>query len=768
MVRALAAPLAGAHFVLPLTAVCLSGLGGGIGPGLLAAALSAALYFPVLSPEVGSYWVAADYHQYRFLAFAGTALLAATTTGWLRSAYRNRARALAAVTEQFDFLHAVTQNLSDGICAFDAEGRLTFMNPAAARMLGWSQEERLGEPVHSIVHARGPDDAVPKKSCPWLAVLSTGRPHRDHDTLLTRKDGSLLPASCAISPIWKESRVSGLVLSFQDFSRHRFLEETSRLLEDSSDPEAMLRSVARLAVGSLGNWCTVALVDSGGRPRLVALETAEPGKQDVARDLLETARNLGGPSASSYKPDRYPIDLMAEHGVGRVLRTGEAELVRGDSSGEIQAAGAREELLCGVAVESSMGVPMRARGRLLGAIGVAVAGPGRRFDEQDLAVGEELARRCALAVDNAALTRSAQEGQRARDEALAVVSHDLKGPLANILMASATLEKVLDKLAPGKEGDPARRSSRVVTRCAGRMARLVEDLQDFASIEAGRFSIVRAPHAPAAIAREAVESFQPMAEERGVLLVANFSQESLAIQCDRDRIIQVLSNLLANAIQASLRGGTVTVSVSEAAGQAVFSVEDAGPGIPPDELPSIFDRYRRGRLSHYKGAGLGLAIARKIVELHGGRIWAESTLGHGSAFRFRLPAVRLEARSDILVVDDDSDLRCALRTALELEGYRVALAANGREAWEWLQSAPPPALILLDLMMPVMDGSQLLGLVRADSRMRTIPVVLATAFGSLAQPVAGESQGLLGKPFDVDRVLQLASRYCRPRLAGTN
>ena len=562
-------------------------------------------------------------------------------------------------------------------------------------------------------------------------------------------------------------RARALAIVDKQLGAHRFLAEASRVLEESGELDAILNGVARLAASHLGNWCAIALLDSSGRPRLVAVETAEPGKEDVARDLLETARNL---AVSSYRPDRYPIDLAAEHGLGRVLRTGEAELVREieGPAGEAGLPAANEEILRGVEIESFMGVPLRARGRLLGAIGFAVAGSRRRLDEHDLAVGEELARRCALAVNNAELQRSAQEGQRARDEALAVVSHDLKGPLANILMASQNLEKMLGRLAPGPEGDAPRSSSRVVTRCATRMARLVDDLQDFASIEAGHFSVVRAPHAPASIAREAIESFQPMAEDNGVRLTSSFAQGSLAIGCDRDRILQVLSNLLSNAIHASPRGETVTVSVSEADDHAVFSVEDAGPGIPPDELPSIFDRYRRGRSSQYKGAGLGLAIARKIVELHGGRIWAESTLGRGSVFRFRLPAVRLEARSDILVVDDDTDLRCTLRKALELEGYRVALAANGREAWERLQAAPLPALILLDLMMPVMDGAQFLGLVRTDTRMRSIPIVLATAFGSLAEPVAAESQGLLAKPFDVEQVLQLASRYCRPEPSRPN
>jgi signal transduction histidine kinase len=573
--------------------------------------------------------------------------------------------------------------------------------------------------------------------------------------------------SCTSSPIWKDGRVAGLVLSFQDFSAHRFLAHASRLLEDSRDSDAMLKSVARLAASNLGNWCTVVLLDSGERPRVVAVETSDPDKAQVARDLLETARNLGGTSVSSYKPDRYPIDLSAEHGMGRALRTGESELLHevGDSAGEAKAAVAREELLAGVEVQSFMGIPMRAGGRLVGAIGFAIAGSARRFGEHDLAVGQELARRCALAVDNAQLYRSAQEGERAREEALAVVSHDLRGPLTNILMMSKTLEK----LAPeGPLGDAARSGNLVVIRCATRMTRLVDDLQDFASIEAGQLSVVRAPHAPDSIAREAIEAFQPMAEASGVLLAEDFTPGGLAVECDRDRILQVLSNLLDNAIHASPRDATVTVSVAEDAGQAVFSVKDTGPGILPDELPNIFDRYRRGRSPNYKGAGLGLAIARKIVELHGGRIWAESTPGRGSAFRFRLPAVRLEARSDILVVDDDIDLRCALRNALEPEGYHVALAANGREAWEWLQSAPLPALILLDLMMPEMNGAELLELVRADTRLRSVPVVLATAFGSLAKPVAAGSQGFIAKPFGIEQVLELASRYCPPRPATAN
>ena len=122
-----------------------------------------------------------------------------------------------------------------------------------------------------------------------------------------------------------------------------------------------------------------------------------------------------------------------------------------------------------------------------------------------------------------------------------------------------------------------------------------------------------------------------------------------------------------------------------------------------------------------------------------------------------------EVRSGVLVVDDDADIRRALRNVLELQGYRVALAANGREAWERLQSAHVPALILLDLMMPLMNGAEFLGRVRADTRLWSVPIVLVTAFRSLAEPVTAESQGFLAKPFDVEQLLDLVSRFCPPR-----
>ncbi|OFX20890.1 MAG: hypothetical protein A2V77_24585 [Anaeromyxobacter sp. RBG_16_69_14] len=552
-------------------------------------------------------------------------------------------------------------------------------------------------------------------------------------------------------------------------SRSAFLAEAGALLSESLDYSRTLAGIARLCVRSMADWCVIDVLE-GREIRRVGGAHADPGKEPLLRELRQ----------------RYPPRPDSPGPAVMVLRTGEPLLISSLTDDEIRRRFQDEEhaqLIRELGTRTAIAVPLVARGQTLGVISFYSASPERRYGPVDLELAQELARRAALAIDNARLYRDAlglaeaerlraeaeaanralqqqaralEAGKLAREEVLAVVSHDLRGPLSAILTSSKTLEKV----APGGAGAEA---ARLITRSATRLTRLASDLLDFSAIEAGRLSVVRAPHEAVSLAREAVETLQEMAQDHGVRLATDSVPAGLTIECDRDRIIQVLSNLLANAIHVSPKGGTVALSVATDQGQAVFSVKDAGPGISPEELPRLFDRYSRGRSASYKGTGLGLAIARRLVELHGGEIWAESAPGCGSTFRFRLPAASLGVRSEILIVDDDADIRSSLKAVLEIEGYGVALASNGFEAWELLQSAPLPALVLLDLMMPVMNGAELLGRVRADDRLQSVPVVLVTACESLAQPVAAKSQGSLPKPFDPRHVIELASRYCTPR-----
>jgi signal transduction histidine kinase len=226
----------------------------------------------------------------------------------------------------------------------------------------------------------------------------------------------------------------------------------------------------------------------------------------------------------------------------------------------------------------------------------------------------------------------AEQATRAREEILSVVSHDLRNPLGTILMAATGLLTI----DTGDRGHRIRSLGERIHRQAALMARLIEDLVDFAGIQAGRLAMEPATHAPSDIITIAGDMFTSLVDERGVTLDVRVNPQLPAIRCDSDRVVQVLSNLLANALKVTPRGGTISVGVDAPNDEVVFFVKDTGPGIDATELPNLFERYWRSPSAAYKGAGLGLSIARGIVDAHGGRIWAESQLGSGSTFYFSL------------------------------------------------------------------------------------------------------------------------------------
>ncbi len=233
----------------------------------------------------------------------------------------------------------------------------------------------------------------------------------------------------------------------------------------------------------------------------------------------------------------------------------------------------------------------------------------------------------ALATENGRLYAEAQRAVQVRDDLLAIVSHDLRSPLWTILMAT-------DVLAAG--GDPTSAVERI-RRAAQLMVRLIEDLLDFASIEAGRLSIRRRPQDPAGLLRDAVASAEAAARAKGLTLTIDLPAAVPPVHGDADRLLQVLANLTGNALRVTGRGGRISLAAEAKDGEVLFTVADNGPGIDAAALPHLFERYWRGDAAAYKGSGLGLAIARGIVNAHDGRIWATSTLGHGATFQFTVP-----------------------------------------------------------------------------------------------------------------------------------
>ncbi len=226
-----------------------------------------------------------------------------------------------------------------------------------------------------------------------------------------------------------------------------------------------------------------------------------------------------------------------------------------------------------------------------------------------------------------------------RDEMLQVVSHDLRTPLATVTLGAAALGRLPD--GP----DAAAQARRAATRIAAageRMSRLIDDLLDLEGLEDGRLSIRAAPCDPADLIGEAADQLREAAREKGLDLCLSAVPGLPRVACDRDRILQVLGNVASNAVKATERGAVCLAAESQG-GAVAFRVRDTGPGISPDDLPHVFDRYHRGSDPRWRGSGLGLAIARALVEAHGGRIWAESQDGEGTSVTFTLPAAEPEA-----------------------------------------------------------------------------------------------------------------------------
>ncbi|HKE14622.1 MAG TPA: PAS domain-containing sensor histidine kinase [Kofleriaceae bacterium] len=225
----------------------------------------------------------------------------------------------------------------------------------------------------------------------------------------------------------------------------------------------------------------------------------------------------------------------------------------------------------------------------------------------------------------------AQHAIRMREEVLAVVSHDLRNPLAAIQMAAALL---LLRLGADMR---SRKQVETIHRSATRMEHLLGDLLDMASIQVGRLSLERRLEDAGEVLHEAMEVHVPSAREKGMHLSRSCDLGDVKLECDRDRVLQVLGNLIGNAIKICQPGDSITVTCVPAGGEALFAVSDTGPGIPEAELPHLFEPYWSAERHAKKGTGLGLYISKGIVEAHGGRLWVESTQGAGATFYFTLP-----------------------------------------------------------------------------------------------------------------------------------
>ena len=398
--------------------------------------------------------------------------------------------------------------------------------------------------------------------------------------------------------------------------RAAFLAEASRVLALSFDTRSMLATLARLAVPEVADACVVDLAGADGRMQRAAAAHADP----ECEALLCAADGLWG----GVLPLEHPLVRQLTDGQFVLLNDVESEL------GGYELEGAAHELLLRLAPRSVASVPLVSVGRFVGSVTLVGARGGRTLDADDLALAEELARRILSALDGAQLYHDALHATRARDEILGVVAHDLRNPLNTIRMAVQLLEED----APQAQ----RRTLGTLSRAAGRMDGLIQDLLEVTRIESGRLTLERRPESVRVLLAEAKSMLGPLAQARSLVLEVLTDQAVPDVPMDVARVLQVISNLVGNAIKFTPAGGRITLACEPDAEGVRFRVADTGPGIPADQLSRVFSRFWQAGKADRRGVGLGLSIARGIVEAHGGRIWVESEEGEGSTFYFTLPA----------------------------------------------------------------------------------------------------------------------------------
>ncbi len=478
--------------------------------------------------------------------------------------------------------------------------------------------------------------------------------------------------------------------------------------------EGTLVAAARACVAGTARACVLEWVDDG--PTLRAVAHVDPGHERAMRELdirrrhwlavVEGATRAGEPLLARVTPDAW---------------TGEG----GEAWAAVDGAGA-----------SLLVVPLETHGHVRGAMSLVRSAGDEPFVVADVAEARACADRIAAAVDVGRSLEKASHAVRARQRLLAIVAHDMRTPLSAISLTACQLERRSDDAAVAA-------AAQAIARSACRLERLVRDLLDFTSIDAGRLRMQLERDSVADAVTAAVDTHRVVAGLRAIELEVEPAARSLLVLCDRERLLQILSNLMGNALKYTPARGTVRVRLARSARDVVISVEDAGPGIPPEELPRIFDEYWQSERSR-GGVGLGLHITRALVEAHHGTIWVESEPGRGSRFSFSLPIDDRDGGTPrVLVVDQDASTRHQIAAILASGGFYVDVAASGADAWDALQSGEPPAVVFVEPVAPSLDGWELGDAIRADPVLSHVPTVV------------------VDKPIRADALLDVARGHAR-------
>ena len=693
------------------------------------------------------------------------------------------------------------ESAPDAIVIANARGDITLVNKQTEILFGYEREQLVGQRVEMLLperfherhrQHRGIYQADPRTRPMGLGLDLAGR----------RRDGTEFPAEISLSPLTTEEGmlVTAVVRDVTERKRAEservqlaaeqaaraaaertadrasFLAEAGSLLASALDYEKTLTHLTRLVVPRLADVCAVDILD-GTATRRLAVAHVDPAKEALVRELR---------TRFGFNPD-------APSGVPSVLRTGRSAFLRHVRDADLVIAAQSPEQLAmfrALGMKSWIIAPLAARGRVLGAITLVMADSGRSYDDGDVALAEDLARRAAVAIDNAQLYQEAQVANRSKDEFLATLSHELRTPL-NAVYGWARM------LRAGEVADEARgRALEAIERNSRAQCQLIEDLLDIARIGTGKMRLDVRPIDPATVIAAALDAVRPAGEAKQIRLHSVLDPKAGPVAGDPDRLQQVVWNLLSNAVKFTPKGGRVEVQLQRVNSHVEILVSDTGQGIDADDLPHIFERFRQvetGPTRSHGGLGIGLALVRHLVELHGGTVHAHSAgKGAGATFVVKLPLAiahvaphepsRVHPTADrgtplamipdqlrgvdVLLVDDDVDSLEFVRTLLERAGATVLAAGSAKEALEALgrQSVD---IIISDVEMPGEDGYTLLRRIREAGHDATrLPVVALTAYGRVEDRIRALSSGFalhVPKPVEPAELIAVVASVVRGR-----
>ncbi|MCA1641976.1 MAG: PAS domain S-box protein [Acidobacteria bacterium] len=684
---------------------------------------------------------------------------------------------------------------------FYAHARLAECNDVMARMYGFERAEEIeGARLQELIPRNEANAAYLR------AAIRSGYRMTDAESEERDREGNtkyFLNNLVGIVEGGSLRRVWGTQRDVTERRRveeeQKFLSDATTILASSLDYESTLDAVAHMSAAYLADYCLVDLLEDDGTIRRLVVAHRQPEREAAWREMQR----------------RFPIVADARHTVNKVLRTGEPDLFT-ELTGEVLARAipspAQVEELGRLGVRSSMAVPLRARGRTVGAISFISAESGRIYREPELRLAEELARRAALAVDNARLYERAQEANRAKDEFLATLSHELRTPLTPIV-------GWVHLLGGDEAATPdLRHGLAVIDKNSQALSHLINDLLDMSAILNGKMRIDRLPVDVNSVLREAIETVRAQADRRGVRIeLAPCEGGEPFIEGDRTRLVQVFWNLLSNAVKFSPDGGRVRVACDVEASAFRVRVEDEGIGISQEFLPHVFERFRQADMSPtklYGGLGLGLSLVRSFVEAHGGGVAAESAgEGRGSRFTVSLPlaplriadcGLRIEEdkarieddiaepspqpgdlsseitnpQSDIrnpqsarrvLVVEDAPDTLEMLRLFLAARGFAPTACASAPEALD-VAAREHFDIIVTDIGLPNIDGYELLRRLRSElPHLADTPAIALTGYAAEADVAAARDAGFeahVAKPFEPEALGEAVEKLLASRARG--